>query len=169
MPGQISKPANLPQEIEGEQWEFRWNGQSVVEGQHPNGNQYQRVNNVQIAQSPPWVLELMRTNQPVTVPRSSPTATSDRPIPLVKCLAIAHRKALEGNYAGGRNNTAFKLARDLIGVAHYLNAIGQPFEGDPETLYFWTSAGSQAWTRTPPKANPRPSGPLPKKATPSPA
>jgi hypothetical protein len=57
------------------------------------------------------------------------------PVPLEDCLACNSRDLLEnGAGEGSRNDSAAKLARDLIGTASYLQSIGQDFSGDPQNL-----------------------------------
>jgi hypothetical protein len=57
-------------------------------------------------------------------------------IPLVQCLSKESRMLVEqGVSQGGRNQAGAKLARDLIGAANYLQALGQPFIDLPEVLF----------------------------------
>ncbi|MBW4640531.1 MAG: DUF3987 domain-containing protein [Gloeocapsa sp. UFS-A4-WI-NPMV-4B04] len=56
-------------------------------------------------------------------------------VPLEVCLSKESRALLtEGAKEGGRNTSGAKVARDLIGTANYLTAIGQQFNGAPEQL-----------------------------------
>ncbi|MEG5056034.1 MULTISPECIES: AAA family ATPase [unclassified Microcoleus] len=55
-------------------------------------------------------------------------------VPLEECLAKSSRELLYGISEGGRNEAGAKLARDLIGTANYLRAIGQAFNGDPQQM-----------------------------------
>jgi AAA domain len=55
-------------------------------------------------------------------------------VPLEECLAKRSRELLGGISEGGRNEAGAKLARDLIGTANYLRAIGQAFDGDPQQM-----------------------------------
>ncbi|PSB53726.1 hypothetical protein C7B67_01740, partial [filamentous cyanobacterium Phorm 6] len=55
-------------------------------------------------------------------------------VPLEECLAKSSRELLGGISEGGRNEAGAKLARDLIGTANYLRAIGQAFDGDPQQM-----------------------------------
>ncbi|PSB49226.1 DNA primase [Cyanosarcina cf. burmensis CCALA 770] len=56
-------------------------------------------------------------------------------VPLEACLAKESRHLLDSGVGeGGRNAQGAKLARDLIGTANYLQAIGQSFDGDPKLL-----------------------------------
>ncbi|OWY65854.1 DNA primase [cyanobacterium TDX16] len=56
-------------------------------------------------------------------------------IPIEVCLAKESRHLLDfGVGEGGRNAGGAKLARDLIGTANYLQAIGQSLNGDPRLL-----------------------------------
>ncbi len=56
-------------------------------------------------------------------------------VPLEVCLSKDSRALLAAGVSeGGRNNNGAKLARDLIGTANHLLAIGQQFDGDPRHL-----------------------------------
>jgi hypothetical protein len=56
-------------------------------------------------------------------------------VPLEVCLSKESRALLESGVGEGERNTnGAKLARDLIGTAIYLQAIGQQFDGDPRQL-----------------------------------
>jgi hypothetical protein len=56
-------------------------------------------------------------------------------VPLLVCLSKESRRLLEsGASRGSRNTLGAKLARDLIGTANYLLAIGQSFDGNPRQL-----------------------------------
>jgi hypothetical protein len=61
-------------------------------------------------------------------------------VPLEVCLSKDSRDLLaygvpeSGGADGGRNASGAKLARDLIGVASYLQRINQQYDGDPKQL-----------------------------------
>lgn len=56
-------------------------------------------------------------------------------VPLEACLSKESRLLLEsGASEGSRNVSGAKLARDLIGTATYLQAIGQHFNGNPQLM-----------------------------------
>jgi hypothetical protein len=56
-------------------------------------------------------------------------------VPIEVCLSKESRNLLESGCAQGeRNFGGAKLARDLIGTASYLQAIGQSFDGNPQLL-----------------------------------
>ena len=56
-------------------------------------------------------------------------------VPIEVCLSKESRNLLQsGSAQGGRNFSGAKLARDLIGTASYLQAIGQSFDGNPQLL-----------------------------------
>jgi uncharacterized protein (DUF927 family) len=56
-------------------------------------------------------------------------------IPLENCLAHSNRDLLRGVSEGGRNDSGATLARDLIGTANYLDAIGTLHIGDARSLF----------------------------------
>lgn len=67
--------------------------------------------------------------------RSFPFPHSEA-IPLEICLSRKNREALDrGHNEGNRNQLGFALACDLLGVADYLIQEGQPFLGNPHTLF----------------------------------
>jgi len=72
-----------------------------------------------------------------TVPEKYEDITLPVPgsVPLEVCLAKASRDLLNGISEGGRNVAGHKLACDLIGTATYLQAIGQRFDGDVDSLF----------------------------------
>jgi hypothetical protein len=56
-------------------------------------------------------------------------------IPIETCLSKDSRSLLESGCAQGeRNGNGAKLARDLIGTANHLQALGQKYDGDPKLL-----------------------------------
>ncbi|PSB55160.1 DNA primase, partial [Chroococcidiopsis cubana CCALA 043] len=56
-------------------------------------------------------------------------------VPLEACLSKESRLLLESGVSeGSRNVSGAKLARDLIGTATYLQAIGQHFNGNPQQM-----------------------------------
>lgn len=57
-------------------------------------------------------------------------------IDLEICLSKESRNLLSGVSEGGRNDAGAKLARDLLGTASYLQAIGQRYNGYPEDLLY---------------------------------
>lgn len=131
--------------------EFRWDGtQSIVLGEHPVTGGYiwrHHPQDMAIAEAPIWMIEQM-LNSSEEVDRPTPHVNrkqlgpyvSDLCIPLTYCCSQSTRKYLDGVLDDGRNNTAAKLAADLIGTANHLSQIGQPFEGDPERIFFdWCS------------------------------
>ena len=77
-------------------------------------------------------------NKPKRVPT---TQTSDfilpiPPIPIERCLAIAHREALKnGALNGFRTVTGVALARDLVGVVAKLESLGESYSSDPSSLF----------------------------------
>ncbi|MEO0985979.1 MAG: DUF3987 domain-containing protein [Cyanobacteria bacterium J06639_14] len=57
-------------------------------------------------------------------------------LPLYVCLAKGSRDLIKnGAPEGTRNNSGAALARDLIGTANYLQAIGQRYQEEPEALF----------------------------------
>ncbi|MGL5719857.1 MAG: replicative DNA helicase [Alphaproteobacteria bacterium] len=68
------------------------------------------------------------------------TPTVAGAIPLTVCCSVEIRNALEGKLTKGRNDTGFDIASELLGVSNYLCSIGQPFDGNPERIFFeWCS------------------------------
>lgn len=136
-------------ETEDEMIEFRWTGlQSHVLGHHPMTGRYTWVHhpkNVPIAEAPEWMIAKMKEagdrrklyeESSGELRSKSRIESSFVVVKLEDCLAKVTRRALEGDFREGRNDTGSKIiARDLIGTANYLNQIGQPFEGDPEKMF----------------------------------
>ncbi len=59
----------------------------------------------------------------------------NQPVSLIAGLSPDNRNLLEGGVSeGNRNESLFKLAADLFGVANYLDSVGQSYEEDPEDL-----------------------------------
>lgn len=142
--------ANISTRKEGEadnggQLEFRWiSCQSVLPpSAHPETAGYNWVNSPDeclIAPLPDKALEyLQNLCKPSVKPSAKPepkTATNAPPIPLERCLSKAHRDALEnGGAEGNRSNTAIALARDLLGCAHWLENLDEPYSGEARALY----------------------------------
>lgn len=132
---------------EGEQLEFRWNGQqSVLAGKHPETGAYFFLPNsapweTEIAQCPQWVIEQMLVDvPPEKLPKwrefernfSLPIAET---VPLTVCLSRNSRGILDGKFFKGRNDSGTALSRDLLGAANYLDSIGQRYDGDPEIIF----------------------------------
>ncbi len=79
-----------------------------------------------LVKKPPALLAVRYEDITLPVPYS---------VPIEVCLAKESRNLLEaGTSQGGRNSNGAKLARDLIGVANYLQTIGQNFDGEPKLL-----------------------------------
>ena len=136
--------------------EFRWDGcQSVLPPSvHPETGRYQWVNSpdsVEVAECPAWVIEMIMNaedapnSQPALSclplsyqPKNNPLDDISLPvpasIPLEICLAKSSRELLKGVGSGGRNDAGAALARDLLGTANHLQAIGQSFDGDPHRM-----------------------------------
>ena len=157
----IIKTIKLNTKIKGENGkdqllEFRWDGcQSVLPPSvHPETGRYQWVNNpdsIEVAKCPIFVMEMIMNAEdapnpqpalpslPLSYkPKNSPLDDISLPvpasIPLEICLAKSSRELLKGVSSGGRNDAGAALARDLIGTANYLQAIGQNFDGDPHRM-----------------------------------
>jgi len=135
-------------DTEDEMLELRWTGlQSHVLGYHPTTGGYHWVHHpkeTDIVDAPQWILQLMKEagDRRKLYEESSRQLVSKHSgpkhfvVPLEVCLAKVTRRALQGDFAEGRNDTGSKIvARDLIGTANYLNLIGQAFEGDPEKMF----------------------------------
>jgi len=79
----------------------------------------------------------------MAIPEDKPVTRTAKPsrslhndiIPLELCLSRDTRKALDGNYDKGRNDTGAAIARDLIGTADHLDSINQKYDGDPERIF----------------------------------
>lgn len=123
--------------------EFRWTGQSVILGQHPHTGSYKWLRHPEdgIAVAPHWMIEQMLTERDESATRKPKYSNTTIVIPLLKCCAIETRESIEGKYNKGRNSTGAQIARDLIGTSQYLSQIGQPYEGNPESIFFeWCNA-----------------------------
>jgi replicative DNA helicase len=122
-----------------EMLEFRWTGaQSIVLGAHPMTKGYQWLyhpEDVAIAEAPVWMVEQMLIPEHVEreiIEAPAPIGA----IPLASCCSVEIRNALEGKLIKGRNDTGFDIASELVGVSSYLYSIGQPFDGNPERIFF---------------------------------
>ena len=130
-----------------EQLEFRYTGhQSVLPpSSHPETDGYVWLNSpteTVVAELPQIVidhwLELIEPKPRSEIsrqPKPINTAVDIPPIPLENCLAKSNRESLNGVHQGGRNDSGYKLACDLIGCAKYLNFERVAFEGDPFELF----------------------------------
>jgi hypothetical protein len=126
------------------QLDFRWNGRYSVlpPSAHPETDGYCWVKSPDdclIAQLPEKALEhLLNLCKPkVSTAKPAPKkADNVPPIPLERCLSKDHREALiNGVGEGGRSNTAISLGRDLLGCAAWLDALNEPYGGDPQSIY----------------------------------
>jgi replicative DNA helicase len=131
--------------------EFRWNGaQSVVIGQHPDTDGYKWIrhpSSVPIAEAPIWMIQQMLIDEVANPPEGSYSnpnwidfdrnfrVPTDIAIPLTVVLAPRTRKALDGEFQSGRNDTGAAIARDLIGTSNHLTSIGQSFTGDAQDIF----------------------------------
>lgn len=117
--------------------ELRWEGcQSVLPpSEHPETGQYRWINPPQeraIAPVPEWVISKMLGN--VTQPL--PFIASSEPVSLTACLGVEHRQLIESGVGEGqRNDTAFAIACDVIGVFNHLNLRGDRCEDNPRDLF----------------------------------
>jgi hypothetical protein len=141
--------ANISTKKEGDannggQLEWRWGGcYSVLPpSAHPETDGYYWVKSpdeCSIAPLPDQALEHLLNLCKPKVSQAKPSknvAPTIPPIPLERCLSIAHRQALENGVGeGGRNDTAISLARDLLGCAAWLDALEEPYSGDAQSLY----------------------------------
>jgi hypothetical protein len=109
-----------------------------------SGNRYSYEDLRAIVPAPKPETPLFQAKQPRNNPDSSgivPKRCEDialpvpASVPLEKCLAVSSRDLLNGVSEGGRNNAGHKLACDLIGATSCLQAIGQSFDGDAESLF----------------------------------
>lgn len=119
--------------------ELRWTGcQSVVLGEHPITGGYRwkyHPSDLAIAEAPLWMIEKMLID--TAAPRDAKAPLAGLAVPLVECLSVNAKRALDGNFSEGRNDTAAKLlAPELLGTEEFLRAIGQPFEGSAEQIFF---------------------------------
>ena len=125
--------------------EFRWDGcQSVLPpSKHPETGVYKWVNppdTTAIAMLPAKILDYLTTKpayKPTTWVQTARIYSSQSSIPLQLCLSRIHRQMLEyGVSQGERHIAAVRLARDLVGASSRLTALGESYEGDPESLYW---------------------------------
>lgn len=109
-----------------------------------SGKRYKYSDLREIVPAPKAETPLFQAKQPRNNPDSSGTVPKKyedivlpvpASIPLEACLAVASRDLLNGVSEGGRNKAGYILACDLIGATNYLQAIGQSFEGDAESLF----------------------------------
>lgn len=141
-----------------EQLEFRWTGhQSILIGKHPETGSYKWVEGcspaeVGIAIAPDWIIEQMRLSQPHqstngsrnnrdiarTETNSSPASQSSDSgcVKLQDWLSAKNRQLLrEGMEDGDRNNSAFRLAADLIGAATIIKERKVELDADAASLF----------------------------------
>ena len=109
-----------------------------------SGKRYKYSDLREIVPAPKAETPLFQAKQPRNNPDSSGTVPKKyedivlpvpASIPLEACLAVASRDLLNGVSEGGRNKAGYILACDLIGATNYLQAIGQSFDGDAESLF----------------------------------
>ncbi|MBW4608144.1 MAG: DUF3987 domain-containing protein [Hassallia sp. WJT32-NPBG1] len=142
---EIFKTIKLKTGVKGDggkeqQLEFRWNGcQSVLPPSvHPETGSYHWVrspNDVEVAQCPNWVSELMLNHNTIQPPTPAIPFITNRP-PLEIFLGNKDRDLiLHGAGDGSRNNAAQKLSLNLIATARRLYELGIDYDGDPRTLY----------------------------------
>ncbi|MBS0015303.1 MAG: bifunctional DNA primase/polymerase, partial [Arthrospira sp. SH-MAG29] len=117
--------------------ELRWDGcQSVLPpSKHPETREYKWLkspNETDITQAPTWVIEKMLKE----TPKSLPLVGLSDSVPLEKCLTKDDRQLLQtGASQGSRNDSAAKLARNLIGTYNWLNSNGEMCQDDPRALF----------------------------------
>jgi predicted P-loop ATPase len=88
-----------------------------------------------VAIAPDWVIQALAIPEPEPIKRNPTVSNNLDEIPLINCLSKEHRSLIEsGMSEGGRDNAGASLARDLIGTAEHLSAIGQRYSGDPYDL-----------------------------------
>jgi Protein of unknown function (DUF3987)/Bifunctional DNA primase/polymerase, N-terminal len=147
---QIVKTVKLKTGVKGDDGkeqllEFRWNGlQSVLPPSvHPQTGSYHWVRSpqdIEVANCPNWVIELMlNQQQPVQVPQPQTkpvqTTVSTRPN-LSIFLGREDRDLVEhGTGDGSRNDAAQKLSLNLIATARRLQELGIDYDGSPRALY----------------------------------
>lgn len=128
-----------------EQVEFRWTGtQSIVLGMHPQTGKYRWIyhpSDKPIVEAPLWMIEVMLKEHETKVRPVVTPITGDGIVDLIQCCAPKTREALLGRFDKGRNDAGIAIANDLLGTAHHLENIGQPFFGNPESIFFdWCSS-----------------------------
>lgn len=117
--------------------ELRWDGcQSVLPPSvHPETGQYKWLNSpkeIDITQAPLWVIDKMSKD----TSQSLPLVESSEPVPLEACLTKDDRQLLEtGASQGSRNESAAKLARNLIGTYNRLHFLGEVCRDNSRTLF----------------------------------
>jgi putative DNA primase/helicase len=134
-----------------EHLELRWSGtQSIAVGFHPMTGSYQWVDGqgpaeVAIATAPQALVDAMSKESQTSVKpathQSELAQTNNKSntveiIPLTALLSREHRDWIKDGVAeGGRNDSAFRLAVDLLGVAEWANVKGIRTEGNPINLF----------------------------------
>ncbi|MFO7032489.1 hypothetical protein B9T07_22845 [Limnospira fusiformis CCALA 023] len=117
--------------------ELRWDGcQSVLPpSKHPETGEYKWLkspNEIDIAQAPLWVINKMLKE----TPQPMPLVVLPESIPLEACLTKDDRQLLKtGASQGSRNDSAAKLARNLIGTHNWLHSNGERCQDDPHILF----------------------------------
>lgn len=132
----------------GELLELRWDGaQSVVVGEHPDTGSYKWLAGrapweLDVAEAPMVLVEAMLVS-PQTAPKTSPTPPPSKAtrvnlssIPLESLISREHRDwLLDGVAEGGRNDSAFRIACDLMGAFEWARGRGLAIDGDPRALF----------------------------------
>ena len=129
-----------------QQLEFRFNTNrySILPPSiHPFTGEYKWINspeNTQIAEAPFWLICEM-FNRGNKSKKFIDPETLQLPvnidIPLQICSGREIKDLLSNPPTeGSRNTAAFKIAKELIGIEHYLNNIGQRYSGNAEKLYY---------------------------------
>ncbi|MFM6206408.1 MAG: bifunctional DNA primase/polymerase [Planktothrix sp.] len=129
--------------IKGEQLEIRYNAsQSVLPpSQHPETDGYKWINDLTtpIAECPTWVIEqiLADSDKPSNTDQLALNFNqNDEPIPLIQCLSVEHRNLIKSGlgYNCGRDDAAFKIVSDALGVETRLQYLGISFDGNARDL-----------------------------------
>jgi putative DNA primase/helicase len=133
--------------VKGEQLELRWDGaQSVVIGEHPETGSYKWLPGrapweLDIAEAPMVLVEAMlpqphAPKTPPTPPPSKATPVNLSSIPLESLVSREHRDwLLDGVAEGGRNDSAYRIACDLMGAYEWARSRGLTVDGDPRSLF----------------------------------
>lgn len=142
------KTAKFKAATKGEQLELRWDGaQSVVVGEHPETGSYKWLPGrapweLDVAEAPTVLVEAMLSAAPTpktspTPPlRSKATPVNLSTIPLEALISREHRDwLLDGVAEGGRNDSAFRIACDLMGASEWARGRGLAVDGDPRALF----------------------------------
>jgi Bifunctional DNA primase/polymerase, N-terminal len=135
--------------------EFRWNKSASVlpPSAHPDTHGYEWIYPpaTGIVPLPDRALDYwLKATAPVEIapakphPRQRRASTGSTAIPIERCLSLKHRQVLaQGVGEGDRDNTGYRLAMDLIGVANHVPEIQFEYrhnyyqltvDGDPESL-----------------------------------